>query len=231
MLFKTKNKSTAHQTPIEIDGVAINQVSSTKFLGVIINENLTWSNHIEVIKQKVRKSTGIICKIRYCLPQNVLHLLYFALIHPYFDYCNIIWGIDRTILFKQLFASQKRVVWIINFCKLNEPWTPLFNNLQILPLHRINDLQVGCFVYRCINNQLSSQFTSMFVSNACVHDYCTRQRNNLHAKYSRLNIQKNSVRIAGVLLWNSIPVDIRSASTHILFRKYYKLYIFKLLQQ
>lgn len=228
MLFKARNKSIAHHITVQIDGTILNQVTSTKFLGVILNENLTWSDHIQLVQQKVMKSIGVICKIRTCLPRSVLRSLYFALVHPYFDYCNVIWGIERSSLFKQLIICQKKAVRIISYCKWNEHTAPLFDKLCILPVDKINDLQVGCFVYRCVNNLLSVQFTSMFMSNTLIHGYCTRQKSNLHFNYSRLNVRKNAVRIAGVSLWNSIPINIRSAETYILFKKLYKAYLYKL---
>ena len=49
---------------IYIDNILIEQVAETKFLGVIITENLTWDNHINTVCNKVSKSNGIIGKIR-----------------------------------------------------------------------------------------------------------------------------------------------------------------------
>ena len=79
ILFRTKNKKIVSNISIKIDKIAINQETSTKFLGVIINQSLSWNDHISIVKQKVSKSIGIIKHIRKNLHQSVLSTLYFSL--------------------------------------------------------------------------------------------------------------------------------------------------------
>ena len=60
ILFKSSNKRIKHNTIILINGQPIKQVKHTTFLGVVIDEHLTWNDHIDLITKKVTKSTGII---------------------------------------------------------------------------------------------------------------------------------------------------------------------------
>ena len=60
MVFhRAKHKK--YKIVIEINNVPIEQVRHTKFLGVIFNDNLDWSNHISYINTKIAKGIGIIC--------------------------------------------------------------------------------------------------------------------------------------------------------------------------
>ena len=77
---------------IFMENIEIVQTNTAKFLGVSIDSNLTWKNHIDSITKKDAKSVGIIKRIRHCLPNNILHTLYNTLILPYINYCNIIWA-------------------------------------------------------------------------------------------------------------------------------------------
>ena len=79
-----------------IINILIEQVE-TKFLGVIITETLTWDNHINTVCNKVSKGIGIICKIRHLIPRSILVNLYFTLVHPYFQYCNIVWTSNTSL--------------------------------------------------------------------------------------------------------------------------------------
>ena len=108
ILFGNKSGSNRTAPRILIDNNQIERVYQTKFLGVIINQSLNWSDHINTIKQKVTKNLGIILKIRKHLPDTVLRSLYFSLIHPYYEYCNIVWAIHHTNALNQLFITQKR---------------------------------------------------------------------------------------------------------------------------
>ena len=68
IIFKSKQKLVNYKLNIKLDNIEIEQVSFTKFLGVIINENLTWENHTKVVKNKISKSMGILAKIKSNVP-------------------------------------------------------------------------------------------------------------------------------------------------------------------
>ena len=61
---------------IKLDGVSLNRVSSTKFLGVIIDENLTWKNHIDAISKIISRNSGMLTKLKHFVPENILYSLY-----------------------------------------------------------------------------------------------------------------------------------------------------------
>lgn len=224
MIFHTKNKIIKNKPIIKIDDTEINQVSSTKFLGVIINETLTWNDHIVFIKQKIVKNTGIIYRLSKTMPTQILQSLYNALINPYLEYCNIVWALDRSTALNDLFKCQKKLARIIT----SSPWrthtSPLFKKLLILPVHSINDLQLACFVYQCVNNQLPDYFCHMFKKNSDIHAYNTRQKDNLHYSNRSLRIRACTVRFAGVTLWNSLNqiVELQLANNVHAFRRVYK---------
>ena len=70
----------------------INQDHKTKFLGVIVDEKLTWFEHIQYIKCKIAKGIGIICKARQLLNSKTLCTLYYCFVYPYLNYCVEVWG-------------------------------------------------------------------------------------------------------------------------------------------
>ena len=60
----------------------------TTFLGITIDECLTWSEHITQVAKKITRASGIIAKIRYFLYRNALKLVYYALVYPYLTWGN-----------------------------------------------------------------------------------------------------------------------------------------------
>ena len=98
---------------ISIDGKIIPCVKSLSFLGVILDESLDWKTHIKNISLKVSRGVGIMSKLKYVVPNNVLKLLYNSMILPHLSYCNIIvWGNSYSshltklkLLQKELFGS------------------------------------------------------------------------------------------------------------------------------
>jgi len=105
-----------------------------------------------------------------------------------------VWGTNRTTVFNSLFVLQKKAVSIITLSKWNVHTAPLFHKLHILPLHRLNDFQVGCFMYRCMNALLSNHFCNMFTKNADLHSYKTRNRDSVHMTTCRLTLRKHTIR-------------------------------------
>ena len=119
-----------HIFDIRINDVGVSQVSSTKFLGVIVNETLTWKDHIQIITNKVSKGICILYKVSSILPHSVLKSLYYALIHPYLEYCNIIWASKNDLQLNKLFLKQKRAIRAIY--KFSEPFLPIFEHFKCL---------------------------------------------------------------------------------------------------
>ena len=71
------------------------------------------------------KNIGVIRQIERILPLYTLRMLYYALINPYFDYCNIVWSIERNVHLENLFKLQKKAVRAITLSKWNSHSTPI----------------------------------------------------------------------------------------------------------
>ena len=84
-------------------------VKSTKFLGVIIDANLTWKDHIDYISTKISKNIGIIKKARKLFDNKTLLTLYYSFIFPYFNYCIHLWGSTFESHLNKLIVLQKKL--------------------------------------------------------------------------------------------------------------------------
>ena len=93
MIFSNKNKTFPKEKPrILINGSEICQVTHTKFLGVIIDDHLNWKQHIDTVCMKSMKMLGILRKVcPFVLPSSHL-TLYYSLVFPHLNYCNIVWA-------------------------------------------------------------------------------------------------------------------------------------------
>ena len=60
---------------LEINGTQLNRVNFQS-LGVLIDENLTWSNHINATTKKISSGIGSIKRISHCVPPATLHTIY-----------------------------------------------------------------------------------------------------------------------------------------------------------
>ena len=84
---------------IKIDEIQLEPISNFNFLGIIINENINWSKHINKISYSISKAIGIIRKLENVLPSCVLLTIYNSLILPQLTYGILVWGYESNCIF------------------------------------------------------------------------------------------------------------------------------------
>ena len=82
ILYRIWNKLVKDNANIQADDSDISQVTSTKLLGVIINDTLPWYYDMTVSYSKISKSIGIVRRVSYNLSTSVLLSLYYTMLHP-----------------------------------------------------------------------------------------------------------------------------------------------------
>ena len=149
MIFKNKhnNKADLH-FKIEIDDKHIEKVEVTKFLGILIDNNLSWKSHTNHITKIVSKYNGIIRKVRPFLNKDSLHTLYNTLVLPYLSYCTIVWGDRNNSNLDSLFITQKKIIRTCTNSIWLEHTTPLFLSLKKFKIRDIYLQQLAVHMYR-----------------------------------------------------------------------------------
>ena len=97
--FHTRHK---HINPIlySMNGVEIENVDSFKFLCIFINNHLTWNTHIGMVANQLSKIIGILKRLRYVYPEQVLLQIYNSLFMAHINYGLLVWGVDTDRTFK-----------------------------------------------------------------------------------------------------------------------------------
>ena len=125
MIFHTKQKQLSlDQIPnIKINNQQVERVESFKFLGVLIDHNLTWNNHVTLISNKLSRTCGILAKLKNLLPECILQLIYNALFLSHLNYGITAWGFHSC---SRLLKLQKKAVRLISKRKYNAHTSPIF---------------------------------------------------------------------------------------------------------
>ena len=95
----------------------IRRTKKVNYIGVILDEQLTWGNHIDYISTKIKRNIGAIKRIKNSLPKEYLEMLYKTIVEPQFRYCNTVWGQCGDTLLNRLQALQSRAARVISFQK------------------------------------------------------------------------------------------------------------------
>ena len=205
MIFKNKGKADKTDSiNVYIDQVKLKNVESTKFLGVIIDNRLSWSQHINYIKNKIAKSIGILCKARKFLYTSTLVTLYNSFVYPYITYGVEVWGTANDCYIQQVLKLQKRSVRVITSSRPRDHSTPLFKKLKILPLSQVYIYCVVKLMYKYVNQLVPQTFKDMFTTNEVIHSYPTRHRDNLRLPRGRTAMIHKTFRFKATRIWNEM---------------------------
>ena len=77
---------------LQISDEFLDKADCYKYLGVIVNETLTWRDHVDYISTKVNQLLGILRRIKHLLPIHTRELYVKSMILPLLDYSDIVWG-------------------------------------------------------------------------------------------------------------------------------------------
>lgn len=215
MHFKKINRST--QTPLVFKGETIQVVNTFKYLGLLIDERLSWRPHISNLCSKLAALSGVLRKLKHFIPKHVLMNIYYSLGHSHLTYLVGAWGGANKTDLKQLQTLQNRC--LKNICKLTQrhSTSDLYRThckgvLNISSLYQAN---VCKFIHGCVNNTSHNAIDLPTTS----HRYNTRSRKPLQRIPTKTVKSSKAISISGCLMYNNLPIDIRSAPPHTFLSK------------
>ena len=95
---------------IKIKGEQIQEKDYTKYLGILLDNKLSWNCHIKHVNLKISKGIGILTKLRRYLSKGVLRTLFYAFVQPHIDYGLLVWGSATTSNLKPIKKNLQKVV-------------------------------------------------------------------------------------------------------------------------
>ena len=205
-----------------INNAPIRQVKQAKTLGLIIDEHLSWEQHIEYISGKLRRNIGILKRMSTVLPNESLDMIYKTLIEPHSRYCSVVWGNCGEALKDKLQNLQNRAAQIITGIPFDcADHSALLKKLQWLSVRDITEYEVGTYMFKALNHLMPEQISERFLLLTLQHSHQTRSltKGNLYLPPSQLSVQQRTLNYFGSKLWNNIPVEVRKAPSLSTFKK------------
>ena len=217
MLFSFKRH--IPKLSIKINNIELEEKNEINFLGVQIDNKLSWKAHIVHICNKVSKSIAILRLVRSVFPKNILKMIYMSLVYSYLNYCNLIWGAAEYGTIEPLFKLQKKAIRIITNSYYLEHTLPLFKNHKLLNVYQVYVLNCILFIYKCMKCNLFLEFKRKIKVNSDIHDHHTRRKELRANIKARLNICKNSCLHFGINKWNLLSSRLKSLNSIDYFKK------------
>ena len=174
-------------TTIIFSKIEIKRKSSVKFLGIIINENVTWKNHIKVIENKVYKNIRLPYRASHSLDFKNLLKTHFFFVHIYISYANVASARTFKNNIQGILKKQKLAARIIIHANWFDHWRPLLNEIKVLNVYQINVFQTLKFMHKTKYKINPRTFVHQF--SELDHQYPTRfSQNSFYYKNSACKI-------------------------------------------
>lgn len=178
-----------------------NLSTSVKFLGVTVDESLTWSDHITQLQCRLNKAFYLLLVLSHSIDLSTLKAVYYAYVYSHLTYGVVLWGNSSDSL--KIFRIQKRIVRIMAGANIRSSCRNIFKTFEILPLPCIFILNTIMFVK--VN-------MSFFHSTTKNHSYGTRNKHLLQTPAHKSASFERSVLYMGSKLFNKLPLQIKNIS-------------------
>ena len=228
VIFHSVQNSLIESPSIKIGKQHVRQAKYVKFLGLLLDEHLSWNYHLCELSKKLSRTCGIFFKIIHLLSTNVLIPLYNSLFHSFLQYGIVVWGLTYEVHTKPIYLLQKKVLRAIAFKSFTSESTPIFSDLKILKLYDLFYLKLLTFVCESVNKISPICFHNFFETLTSVHQYNTRQASKgdiFMTQENTLLYGLRSIRYAGAKSWNDIPTLIKQAPSSANFRSKLKSHL------
>jgi len=220
MCFRTRQQRIVYPE-LYLGHDKIENVNSFNFLGIHVDEFLSWKVHIDVLSTKLSRTIGIMARMKNMLPCYVLRIIYFSLFASHLTYGILLWGYANDKISK----LQKRAVRLICNAKYNAHTEPLLKQMAILKFKDILSLLEYKFYYKYANNSLPEHMQYLITPYVRHHSINTRTNWILQPVVTRLVSLTACLRCNIVITINNAPKSILDkVSTHSLdgFSNYVK---------
>ena len=219
LLSRRRRAAELEEVQVKLRGEAILRSKKVKYLGVWIDDELKWNEHIKTVRRRCLMGLDKLRRLREVLPVNIKKTLYNALVLPHLDYCCVLWQECKVELQQKLERVQNYGMRLILSKPPRTPSEELRQNLEWVPLAKRREMCRAALVYRCLRNQAPGYFNNFFRTNADMGNSRTRGCNKIYLPCVRTEYGRRSFRFQGGMQWNSLSEEVTNARDLKAFKK------------
>lgn len=203
---RQRRKHLDGQLALVLGDTPLEQVSSCCYLGVTIDQNLDFAEHIDKVARKASRALGALKRASRYIHQDTRATMYNTLVLPHLDYCCTLWGNSGKNKIQRLQKIQNRGMRIVLQSHPRTHIKDMLGELRWLSVKQ-RILFLNCvFIFKILNGLTPSYLTPLLSQTTHQHRSRASTLNNLFVQRAH----PRSLTTTGTALWNSLPVCIRS---------------------
>ena len=177
---------------ITVNNKIIEPVDHFNYLGITLDQNITWTPHLDNVSIKIYRVNGLLRKLHHIFPKHILIIIYNSLIHSY------LLVFSHGVLEVDVLKFFKKAIRVVANRAYNAHTTPIFKELGILKINDLYQVQLYKLHYRKINNLLPAYFRTFaqFLTLYGEYNYNLRNSHFRHPMTKRdLFVQSTKISI------------------------------------
>lgn len=224
IIFTAINKKISDFTPLRINNQLITKVDNEKYLGLLLDNFVTFKPHINKIKAKLVSLTGALRGIVKCLPWKVRYTIYNSLVKPQIDYLIEIWGAAAKTNLDVIQVAQNKLVKVLFNFDYRTSTAKVYKQTKIMNISQTYRYYTCVLIRKIINKQIHTEIS--FTKTIPITKLRPRVGKELKLRTARTKYGKKCILNEGVSIYNKLPKDIREAKSMTTFKRLLKSHLF-----
>ena len=228
MVVRSRRIIPNHPLDINVNNRKLEQVKVMNYLGMEIDEALTWNEHITKLCKKLAFKVSKLARLKKFLDKDTLKKIYNATIQPCIDYAISVWGSTTNYNLNRVQRLQNHCARIIenNFDYINVRGLELVSIIGWMNIReRFLYFQI-LLIFKCIYGLAPTYLTNNVIFDFEVSNRTTRSHEmNLYMNVPDNEFHKNMLFYSGAREWNKLPNHLKDCYDIVKFKCMLKKYI------
>ena len=224
-LLRISLKKNTSNYNYQIHNTQIEETTNAKYLGITINNKLSWNTHINNVCQKGNNTLNFIHRNFGTCNQKIKTNLYKTYVRPVLEYSSSVWDPHTQTNKDRIEMVQRRAARFVknDYSREQTSVTNMLHQLNWTSLEERRTRNKITLLYKALNDIISISTEHLRITQT--H---TRQHQNFYIPFARTNAYRHSFFMDTIRHWNTLPPHIRSAPTLTSFQTALSQHTFKI---
>ena len=206
---------------IELNSHKLTKPNCIKYLGVFMDQGLTWATHIDHVCNKLKACIPLFYKARQIVSSDCLVQIFQSFAYSNISYACEVYGNANETVLNRLHTTCNRLLRVMLKKPLKYKVNELYKQLRVLPVSLLFRFKVVLLAYNCVFNSeaLPFYFHNLLTYNSNVHSHSTRSAFELHVFSHTATYEGKCFRHSAPVLWNKLPVSLGTAKSLTEFKR------------
>ena len=175
IIFRPPKAKLTNRITLTLNRTTIFESTKIKYLGIILDNRLSWRHHIFELSKKLNRSVGMLFKLRRLkCPTHILLSLYFAIFQSHLTYGICVWGCAEQSVLEKICLSQKRAIRAVAGLDYGESTKTAFRELKVLKIKDLYKFHFASVMWDQDHGNLPFCLSNIFRQVSDIHNYDTR---------------------------------------------------------